>query len=195
MMSYDVALSVAHYPRRPGAGHNGVYEHEVSKLWTDDLQEILEGMGFSVFRAPIGGLTKKVANINAINCKFAIEIHFNACGGCGASGSETLHCPGSRRGKEAAELIQDGLHRAMENRNRGVKEGWYRMDKPKVVDYYGDKDGDETPDYFLAKTRCVAVIVEPEFMEHPVSINTGRVAGVQAIARGVNKFLRRHYDF
>jgi hypothetical protein len=137
-------------------------------VWTHNVANYLQNLAdrrVDVFLAPTGGLRNKVRAINAEHCDLAIEIHFNACGNCGASGCETLYFPGSTKGKAAAEIMQQALVDAMGNRDRGVKEGWYKMDRPGVVDWYGDEDGDEMPDYFLKATNCAALILEPEFIE------------------------------
>ena len=40
------------------------------------------------------------------------------------------------------------------------------MDRPGVVDYPGDVDGDENKDAFLALTNCPAVITEAYFLDN-----------------------------
>lgn len=192
-MTQAVALSVAHYPERKGACYAGVCEHHESKMWTNTLQGLLEHMGYRVYRAPVGKLPLKVQSINAQNCDLAIEIHFNACGDCGASGTETLYCPGSTKGKLAAQCIQSSLVKALQRSDRGVKEGWYKMDRPGVIDWYGDEEGDEAPDYFLARTNCPALIIEPEFIEivgRTFQATYGQMMkdGCGAIAGGVVEF-------
>lgn len=180
-----VAVSPGHNASKVGACHEGFCEYPETESWRDVLAVALAAKGIEVFKVNPAGLTAKVASINAMDCAMAIEVHFNACGGCGASGTETLYYPGSVKGKAAAELVHVRLHAAMGNKDRGVKEGWYKMDRPGVVDFYGDEDGDEMPDYFLRKTNCTALIVEPEFVEYSERIQAKRGEACKAMAEGI----------
>lgn len=115
----------------------------------------------------------------------AAEIHFNSAinanGKHVGSGCETLYYPGSAKGKIIAEEIQKAMRWSLGNKDRGIKEGWYRQDHPGRVDYHGDVEGDETILYFLEKTRCPAVIIEPEFIHHQTFIREMRVQGSESI--------------
>lgn len=159
-----IAISAGHYPTAPGACWNGVCEHELAVLWANIIYDELKYRTPCVL-VPTGKLPEKVAYINASEADLAVEIHFNSAGGHG-SGAETLYCPGSAKGKIAADLVQHALVEAMRTKDRGVKEGWYRMDRPGIKDYPGDVDGDENPDYFLRETNCPAIIIEPEFIQN-----------------------------
>jgi hypothetical protein len=77
----------------------------------------------------------------------------------------------------------------MQAPDRGAKEGWYKMDRPGVIDFYGDEDGDEMPDYFLRKTNCPALILEPEFIQQYGHIKNSRKVGTQAIAAAIQETL------
>ncbi len=192
MSLQSIALSAGHNPNSPGACYpprdkGGTCEYSEAVIWVTLLRHLLEEE-YLVVEVPTGRLTDKVKNINALNVDMAIEIHFNACGGCSASGSETLHFPGSITGKDAAQNIQDELGKVF-TPDRGAKAGWFRMDRPGVEDYPGDIDGDERPDYFLRKTNCVALIIEPEFIHNHYKISELRHEGAVAIARGVQKSL------
>ena len=182
-----IALSAGHWPRARGACSGEICEHEQAAYWCAKVAQALPSY-VQVYHVPTGPLADKVADINAAKCDFAIEIHFNACGGCGASGAETLYYPGSAEGKRAAEYLQ----RAMAGcgvRDRGVKEGWHRMDYPGRVDYDGDVDGDEKPDYFLRATNCTALILEPEFIENHHRFEELRPDMCRAIAAGIVEYL------
>lgn len=101
-------------------------------------------------------------------------------------GAETLYCPGSTKGQALATVIQDAIDHLFpykwtdHNRNgiqekdeltgRGVKEGWYRMDKTKG------------PDFILKQTSCPTVIVEPEFVQRKDRILKNREAACAAMA-------------
>jgi hypothetical protein len=152
------------------------------------LRHNLVHFGHECFVAPVGKLGRKVHAINEADVDVAIEIHFNGGGSKNTKGSETLYCEGSRRGKKLAQTIQKLLSKAMDNRNRGAKEGWYKMDQPGVVDYPGDVDGDEKIDYFLGHTRAPAVIIEPDFIQQRANIIANRVAGVKAILAALEEW-------
>lgn len=184
-----VGMGIAHYMAAPGACHDGMCEWEQSAFWTALLQSHLLDMGYEVVVAPEGLLPQKVEFLNEEKCDLVLEIHFNACGDCGASGCETLCHPGSEKGKVAAEIIQRHLQPALGIKDRGVKEGWYKMDRPGVTDFPGDVEGDEKPDYFLRATNCTALILEPEFIEKLADIKPKRMAAVRAIAEGIQEVL------
>jgi hypothetical protein len=54
--------------------------------------------------------------------------------------------------------------------NRGAKEGWYQMNPAKG------------PDIFLAKSRCTAIIIEPEFIDNIQKIIINKNAACHVIA-------------
>ena len=114
----------------------------------------------------------------------ALEIHFNSAAVPGVKGSETLYAPGSQRGSKIARIVQCHLAKQYPP-NRGIKEGWYRMDRPGVIDYAGDTEGDEIIDYFLRKTKCPALIVEPEFIQNHRKITSTRLDGITQLAEGL----------
>ena len=183
-----VGIGIAHYPAAPGACSGDFCEHAESIVWTTLLQQNLEHFGHECFVAPVGGLRGKVSAINDADVDVAIEIHFNGGGSKNTKGSETLYCPGSKRGKKLAQGIQKLLSKAMENRSRGAKEGWYKMDQPDVEDYEGDVDGDEKIDYFLGHTKAPAVIIEPDFIQQRANIIAHRVQGVKAILAALEEW-------
>lgn len=188
-----IILSAGHYPSKPGAcNDNGTCEHELATEWVAYIKDLIETY-IDVEVTPTGSLTNKVAFINSFKeCKIAVEIHFNS--NVNAKGSETLYHPTSKNGKQLAEMIQDEFEGAnIYQPNRGIKEGWYRMDRPNIVDYAGDVEGDETIDYFLRKTRPIAVIVEPDFISQLDRINDDTELGCRAIADAIIKFYHRNF--
>lgn len=184
-----VVLSRAHYPTRPGAGYKGVYEHELSVDWCDCVMNELTGMGILAMLAPIGTLESKVFFVNGQGADIAIEIHFNGSSNPKVAGVETLYCPGSKKGKEFAGVIHKHYAPIMDCRDRGIKPGWYKMDKPGVIDYPGDIDGDENKDYFLVETNCPTLILEPDFMSQLDNIYDKQDDACRAIALGVAEYL------
>lgn len=196
-----VALSAGHNPRRPGAAYLDpasrkvlVTEHDEARAWVELLEAMLLRHNINVRRIGTGELPQKVREVNRDPIPdLAVEIHFNSSvnqhGDHVGRGSETLYAPGSSRGAVAAEFVQGELALAFPP-SRGIKEGWYRMDRPGVVDYPGDVDGDENADYFLVHTRCVALIVEPEFIHRTEVYQPGRTAGCAALCRGIEAYLK-----
>lgn len=162
-----IHVSAGHHIRKQGAEFNGVTEYSLTVKWADRIFELLGHE--RALRVPNGFLADKVRFINQHHASLAVEIHFNSAAIWKdknnnnivdegeihrvGRGSETLYYPGSKTGKEAAELMQDNLSRVL-SPNRGAKEGWYRMNKS------------NGPDFFLAKTSCTALIIEPEFIDN-----------------------------
>jgi N-acetylmuramoyl-L-alanine amidase len=178
-----IAVSAGHYPQAQGAQHGALTEYVAATDWCASLKLALEQYGVDVFEVPTGQLTAKIGAINAEHCDAAIEVHFNADAARAGRGSETLYCPGSRRGEVLARAIQADLGRVLVP-NRGAKEAWYRMDRPGHLDFPGDRDGDEVVDAFVRLTNCPAVIVEPCFIHEP-GVLSARGAACSAIARAL----------
>jgi|SRR5210317_1096777 len=167
-----IFISAGHYPAAPGARYGRFIEHDEAIIWAERIADKLGGNGTLV---PTGYLREKVDFINKriMNGDVAVEIHFNAAkdssGNNVGRGSETLYYPGSVKGKLLAEACQSALA-AHYPPDRGVKEGWYRMDP------------ERGPDFFLAKTACPAVILEPEFVHRNELIHEFRNITCEAIA-------------
>jgi len=196
MTAFTVAVSAGHNPEAKGAKtrdpvdrNKFIAEYDETTVWQAELIKQLEGLKTdpNLYLQPkfvqTGGLKAKVEEINAMKPDLAIEIHFNA--GAKTGGCETLYAPNSVTGLKWAKVIHTAMAIAMANKNRGVKEGWYKMDRPGIVDYDGDVDGDEKPDYFLMKTQCVALILEPEFMYKIDNIRKKPLITCVAIANAV----------
>lgn len=163
-MQKRIAVSIGHHPDRPGFKvHNYSEYSEMAQLAGLLVQKIHRAC-HKAYMVPTGRLKDKVKFINALGVDMAVELHLNAGGG---HGYETLYCPGSVKGKELAASVNSAMGLVLNSRNRGIKEGWYKMDLPGVVDYPGDVDGDEVKDYFLAATNCPAIIPEMYFLDNP----------------------------
>jgi len=185
-----ILISAGHHPTKPGACYDGFCEHDEALRWAVEIFTLLTPM--RALLVPAGTLKEKVAFINARKCDFAIEIHFNSAkqwvdenhNGVVdegedhhvGKGCETLYYPGSEKGKAAAQIIQTALAPLFPP-SRGVKEGWYRMN-PK----FG-------PDYFLKKTKCTSLIVEPEFIHRKELITERRSEACEALAFALNKIV------
>ncbi len=177
-----ILLSAGHYPGAPGACYEGFCEHEEASRWVSIAANLIRGR-MRVETVPTGTLPQKVQFINSYPqpVSLACEIHFNSDASKRQRGSETLYCPGSVKGAQAAAVVQRYMADVLQL-DRGAKEGWYRMDRPGTLDYPGDTDGDEVPDYFLSKTNAVALIVEPEFIYNRQVIEDNRHAACAALA-------------
>jgi N-acetylmuramoyl-L-alanine amidase len=164
-----IFVSAGHHASKPGASYKGFCEFDEAVVWADLMIDKLGAFGI---RVPSGFLRDKVDFINARNPvdSVAIEIHFNAAvdsnGNNIGRGCETLYFPGSESGKKIATTVNDALAEVFPP-NRGVKEGWYRMNK---------KNG---PDFFLARTKCPAIIIEPDFIHRKDIIQNGREEACQ----------------
>lgn len=149
-----IFISAGHHPAAPGATFERFTEYDEAVIWAERLSEKLEPNSSLV---PTGTLKSKVAYINTriMNGDIALEIHFNSAKNAEGEhigrGCETLYYPGSEKGENIANKCQEALEIPFPP-NRGAKEGWYRMD-PK-----------RGPDFFLARTKCPAVIIEPDFV-------------------------------
>lgn len=175
-----ILISAGHYPEARGACYNGYCEHEEAMRWATMLVSELEPY-IPCMLVPTGTLQEKVRFINTHNPIMALEIHFNASTNLKAKGFETLYYPGSEKGKGLATALNEALGMCFAH-NRGIKEGWYRQDRPGVKDYDGDIDGDESILYFLKKTKCPAVIIEPEFIHNMQRISNNRDHAVDVLS-------------
>jgi len=183
-----ILISAGHHEAAQGAKWHGHTEWPEACIWRDMIIELIPDVAHPV---PSNKLRDKVEFINYAEPAGAIEIHFNSAKVGGkhvGNGCETLIYPGSHRGMMLAEHVQAAMVNIFPP-NRHIKEGWHRMDRPGVVDYQGDVDGDEKIDYFLRSTTCPAIIIEPEFIHHIQLIQEKRKAACAAIATAILNFL------
>lgn len=186
-----IFISAGHHPAKPGACYDGFCEYDVATRWADKVVQLLGS--YLAIRVPDGTLRDKVKFINDRSPRLAVEIHFNSAHAWVdkdkdgvvsddelrhvGRGCETLYYPGSLPGLAAAKVVQAHLA-AVFSPDRGVKEGWYRMN-PK----FG-------PDFYLAQTTCPALIVEPEFIHRRQIILDNEDAGCEALAAGLDSAFR-----
>jgi len=125
-----IFISAGHHPASPGAKFERFIEHDEAVIWADKLNMKMELISTLV---PPDTLQNKVDYINSrlMDGDIALEIHFNAARDNNNNpigrGCETLYYPGSEKGKHIATLCQQALSVCFPP-DRGVKEGWYRMD-------------------------------------------------------------------
>lgn len=169
-----IFISAGHYPPHPGAKWERFVEHDEAIIWAEGLVGAISNS----MLVPTGTLRTKVDFINErlMNGDIAVEIHFNAArdkhDNPVGRGCETLYYPGSEAGKHIATLCQEALSGVFPP-DRGVKEGWYRMNP------------DNGPDFFLAKTKCPAVIIEPEFVHRSGIIHDNREQAIINLAEAL----------
>lgn len=174
-MAGKVFIAPGHYPEAPGAGFEGFYEHDEALRWVDVITRSDPDERVFV-RVPGLTLREKALFINK-RCHterdIAVELHFNSFvdehNQHRGSGSVTLYYPGSSASEKLARACQKVLA-AHFPPDRGVVAGWYRGDERRG------------PYYFLAKTACPAVILEPEFVHHRDLIQSKRAEVAQALA-------------
>jgi len=162
-----IYVSVGHHVAAQGAEYKGITEYHLAGIYVDKICELL---GDKATRVPNGSLKPKVTFVNERQKKgdIAVEIHFNDFQvwvdannndvvdegemiRAGKGGSETLFYPGSIKGKAIAEKVQEDLGRIMKP-DRGVAIGYYKRNK------------ENGPNYWLRKTNCIAIMIEPQFI-------------------------------
>lgn len=161
-----ICVSAGHHKHAPGACYGGYCEFEFTTEWADRVHYYLGEAGI---RVPNGTLRNKAEFINKHNPNLAVEIHFNSAKVWRdlnkdgkiqddemvnvGEGSETLYFPSSPLGKQAAIMMQDKLGMLFPP-DRGAKQGWYMRDPKRGANY------------FLQNTKCVSLILEPEFIDN-----------------------------
>ena len=183
-----ILIGAGHYPESPGAcfpvDNRSWCEHAEAVRWVTAIAHHLHLLE-PVVIYPTGLLPRKVAFINEQTPTLAVEIHFNSDPSGRGHGSETLYCPDSGKGRVIANIVQGALGSLLPP-NRGAKEGWYKMDKPGHLDYPGDVEGDEKPDYFLKNTICPALIIEPAFIHDRAVIEANRDMVCEVLAGSIH---------
>lgn len=169
-----IAISAGHYPEKPGACFDEFCEHGEAVQWA---KRICEYIGSDAFYVPSGHLKNKVLAINNRDITVAAEIHFNSFKHevdgelvHAGEGCETLYHPDSEKGAYIANEIQQALAPTL-FKDRGIKPGYYRMNPKNGVDF------------FLRRTRCPAIIIEPEFIHHKDRIQDTRDEACKLIAK------------
>jgi len=173
-----IFISAGHHPAKPGATFQRFIEHDEAVIWSELLYDTI-GTGASL--VPPGTLQAKVDFINAriLNGDIAIEVHFNSAKANGqhvGRGCETLYYPGSEKGEKLATAAQAALAEVFPP-SRGVKEGYYRMDPSRGADF------------FLARTKCPAIIIEPEFVHRFDIITDNRTEAIIKLSKALREFI------
>ena len=186
-----ILISAGHHPTKAGACYEDFCEFDEAARWSKLIAEnVGDELGLLV---PFGVLKDKVAFINErAHNSIAIEIHFNSAKVWEdlnkdgivdegemknvGRGALTLHYPNSEKGIRLAIDMQDATQPLYGKHWNGVMEGYYRMNKKFGIDY------------FLAKTKCPSVIIEPEFIHHKELIQKHREVACFNIAQALVEF-------
>jgi len=173
-----ILISAGHFPERPGVCFGSFCEHGEACTWAINIVENLISLGQDAELVPSGVLKEKIEFINSINPLFAVEIHFNSYNILSdvdlVGGSRSLYLPGSEIGALLASNIQIELAKAFKP-DLGICEGWYRGNTKRGADY------------FLDKTECTSVIIEPEFIHRKATIERNRSEACLNISKAILK--------
>lgn len=176
-----ILISAGHHPKAKGAECNGVFEHDEALAWVAELTSLLGGLSLAV---PPGPLAAKTAFINANRPTLAVEVHFNSLDAKRTLPAErgclTLYAPGSTHGRVLAQACHDA-YKHLFPPDLGVREGYYRLDPALGADW------------FLVRTTCPAVILEPEFIDRYAEIRTKRRAACEALAKVLDTAYRQYH--
>lgn len=183
-----ILVSAGHHPKKPGACFEDFCEFDEAARWAKLIVEAI-GEEKSLL-VPFGVLRDKVAFINErASNSIAIEIHFNSAKVWDdlnengivdegevknvGRGALTLHYPESKKGIALAKEVQGVLSPLYGTHWGGVMPGYYRMNPKNGVDY------------FLVKTHCPSIIIEPEFIHHKELIQEHREIACFNIAQAL----------
>ena len=178
----QIITTAGHYSAKPGATHEGFSEWPETAKWAGLIAQNLIDLGVKATMVAGGNLSGKATTVNNLCSSYDgdslfVSVHFNSYSGEKlVNGSETLYCPGSKKGEKLAKYVQETLADVMGNNDRGIKEGWYQMNKAKGVDY------------ILKHTACPAIIIEPEFIQQRETIEGKREEACMAIAAALSTF-------
>lgn len=173
-----VAIAAGHCPPDFGAVSQGYFEFKEVVRIAIYVTDILHERCICSVMEYYGSLRRKVRGINRIMPDVAVEIHLNAAHDTSAHGCEVLHFKNSASAINLAQCIQDELVRDVELSDRKIK-------SDRSLRRYL---------YFLRKTRCPAVIIEPLFItnakDRVLLRNGGHMKLAKEIADGIENHLK-----
>jgi len=171
-----VALVIGHSAKKQGACNGKVTEFKFNKKLVQDIKKELSNQyeieADIVYRKTYESLPD---DINKLNPDYIVSFHCNAFNG-EVSGSETLFCMHSKKGKEMAMIMQAAIVSCLNLPNRGCK--------PKRVFNRGG--------HLLVNTKAPCVIVEPFFLDNDSDLKIAtkkRDQLVEAIADAISAFV------
>jgi len=194
---YKIAICPGHYPDSPGAKSHWHFrgidyimnEHTEALKVIEYLYYNLRDKSFMTVEIFNGTLEKKVEGINKYHPHLALEVHFNSHADSDAHGCEVLHS-GTAKSIDIAERIQRRLVEILKREDRGTKVGYYEGNTEKGMLYY------------LKKTKCPAIIIEPLFLSNLNDAGLlfslqGHIKIESAIRLGINDYIitkHRRYE-
>ena len=177
-MAKKVFIAVGHGGKDPGAVANGIKEKDVNLVIALACRSELvrHGVDVGISRTKDEDDKTTVAECNAYNPDYALDIHNNAGGGDGA---EVFHHYGGGKSKSLAQNVLDSIVAIGQN-SRGLKTKKNVWGK----DYFE----------FIRETKCPAIIVECAFLDNKNDVKIIDTSMEQkdmgkAIAKGVLKEL------
>lgn len=193
-----IVFSVAHSSAAKGAAfqsapdaevHLGIDEYFVSKRASEAAYNALAGdFPCALFDcgplAPSDYDDAKVAAVNGLGARLAIELHCNASSNPGMRYSEVIYCAESLPGAEAAAVVARALAEGFQERHylwpqRGARANSVAQDGHKL--------------FFLARTVVPAIVVEGLFISNPEQAAWLADGGAEAygllVAEGVRRWL------
>lgn len=169
-----IAISAGHHRFAKGACFNSFNEYDEALEWA---RTTIKHLGHKALLVPPGYLKDKVNYINAdSSITLAVEIHFNSDKNHAGKGCETLYYPKSEKGRAIAQELQNTLAQFFKP-DRGIKEGYYQLDPKRGIDF------------FIAKTKCTALIIEPEFIHNEIIIKSNREGACFSLAQKLEEVL------
>lgn len=173
-----IALSAGHHKDAKGAEWLGVYEFDITPEWVNGIAHELRNYE-PVVIVPPGMLPSKIRFINSMKeaADLAVEIHFNSDLARSHEGSMTLYCPGSNIGRECAEIVQ-GVMGEIFKPDHGAIDGWYQGVRPPNKNAH--------PDAFLKETLPYALILEPEYIYNPKTIESKKLEAWPKLALAIH---------
>lgn len=176
-----VVVDPGHGGRDPGAVANGIQEKDVVLPISFAAGRELQRLGYVVYYTRTQDveidLEPRVRLAEQVRANAFVSVHANSLASWSShvNGIETFFAPGSRLGRELAELVQNEVISATGARDRGVKSARF---------------------YVIHRTTMPSILVETGFVTNPQeAANLANPAYQQklgeAIARGVHQFLSR----
>lgn len=171
-----VVIDPGHGGKDPGASVDGYLEKDINLNISLKLKDILIDKKIDVIMTREKDETVdlklrcEIANKN--NADYFISVHCNSSKDKSANGSETYSYPGSQRGRNLAQYVQNSIVEMLGTKNRGVKYAEF---------------------YVLKYTLMPAILVETAFMSNPENLKLlfdESFIFAEAIAEGFFNFLK-----
>lgn len=178
-MGKKICIIVGHGGKDKGAYNKSTKETELDYNWdlAPKVKALLEKQGYIADIHNRGNATSEnIYGINKLGYDIIVSLHCNAYNGY-SNGTEVLYWNTSTNGKRLAQALQDSIVQALGLQNRGLK-----------PIKYGDRGA-----YLLGKTRAVAVLIEPFFIDNDKDFKVGKEKKNEyaiSIVNGINKYFK-----